>query len=760
MRNTELANDNELEQADAKVSADMTRIADSVRERYQSERRVLSFSEFLTLFGQSPWRHSRDAARYLRDCFDFWGKDTRQMPDGPVTRFRLFDLPFLREADGRRRHDYLVGQEEIQEAVYRVLGNFVREGRINKLMMLHGPNGSAKSTFVHCMMKGLEAYSETEDGALYYFSWIFPRGRDGRTIGFGSTDDSMPNGDTYAHLPDSQIDLRMPSELRENPLMLLPTVERRRLVREAYERARIEEAPPALVLEGQLGAKNKKIFEALLTAYRGDLRRVVAHVRVERLYISERYRQGAVTVGPQMAVDAQERQITMDRSLAALPASLASLTLFETQGEIVDASNGIIEFSDLLKRPLDAWRYLLLAVEEGEITLSTSVLPLNTIFAATSNDIHLKAFREHHEYRSFRGRLSLVRVPYLRDYRQEQGIYDAQIVPQVRAHVAPHATYVAALWAVLTRLRRAQVESYETKKLGQLAASLSPLEKAEYYSDLTIPNRFSNEETQLLRAAFAAVKHETDMWALYEGSTGASPREIRVLLLDAAQDPEFACLSPLAVLRKIEELCDADDYDFLKETPESGYHDHRGFVDVVRERWLDRVDDEFRRSTGLVLETQYIQLFDRYVTHVSNWMKKERIYTPMTGKYEDPDPNLMESVEAMLGVTRNNDTFRRDLISNVAAHAIDNPEQKVDYQRLFPRYLQQVREATYGKRKKQLAEISRDVLAVLNDDTHPLDAERLSRAKTTIQALERDYGYAAASIRDAIGELMRQRYIA
>lgn len=752
-------NDNDLGQAEAKATADMARIADSVRERYQSQRRVLSFSEFLALFRESPWRHSRDAARYLRDCFDFWGKDTRPIPGGTLTRFRLFDLPFLREADGRRRHDYLVGQEEIQEAVYRVLGNFVREGRINKLVMLHGPNGSAKSTFVHCMMKGLEAYSETEEGALYYFSWIFPRGRDGRTIGFGSADDAMPSGDTYAHLPDSQIDLRMPSELRENPLMLLPIAERRRLVRDAYEAARIEEVPPALVLDGQLGAKNKKIFEALLTAYRGDLRRVLAHVRVERLYISERYRHGAVTVGPQMAVDASERQITMDRSLAALPASLASLTLFETHGEIVDASNGIIEFSDLLKRPLDAWRYLLLAVEEGEITLSTSVLPLNTIFVATSNDIHLKAFREHHEYRSFRGRLSLVRVPYLRSFRQEQSIYDAQIVPQVRSHVAPHATYVAALWAVLTRLRRAQVDSYETKKLGQLVASLTPIEKAEYYADFTIPNRFSNDEMQLLRAAYAAVKHETDTWPLYEGSTGASPREIRVLLLDAAQDPEFGCLSPLAVLRKIEELCDADDYDFLKEAPEAGYHDHRGFVEVVRERWLDRVDDEFRRSTGLVLETQYLELFDRYVTHLSNWMKKERIYNPVTGKYEDPDPKLMESVESMLGVTRNNDAFRRDLISNVAAHAIDNPDQKVDYQRLFPRYLQQVREATYGARKKQLTDISRDVLAVLTDDTHQMDAERLARAKATISALERDYGYAAASIRDAMGELMRQRYL-
>lgn len=742
----------------AEAHGDLTRIADAVRDRYQSQRRVLSFEEFLALFRANPWQHTRDAARYLRDCFDHWGRDTLERPGGPTVRFRLFDLPFARETDGRRRHDYLVGHEEIQQAFYRVLGNFVREGRINKLVMLHGPNGSAKSTFVHCMMKGLEAYSETDAGALYYFSWIFPRGRDGRTIGFGSTDDAMPQGDTYAHLPDAQIDLRMPSEVRESPLSLLPMAHRRRVVRDAYEQAGIQEVPPSIVLEGQLGAKNKKIFEALLTAYRGDLRRVLAHVRVERFYVSERYRQGAVTVGPQMAVDAQERQITMDRSLAALPASLASLTLYETQGELVEATNGLLEFSDLLKRPLDAWRYLLLAVEEGEIALSTSVLPLNAVFVSTSNDIHLKAFREHHEYRSFRGRLSLVRVPYLLDFRQEQGIYDAQIVPQVRTHVAPHATYVAALWATLTRLRRPQAESYESKKLGQLAASLTPIEKAEYYSDLTIPNRFSNEEAQLLRSGFAEVRHETETWPLYEGSTGASPREIRVLLLDAAQDPQFACLSPLAVLARIKELCEADDYDFLKEAPEAGYHDHRGFVDVVRERWLDRADDEFRRATGLVEETQYLDLFDRYVTHVSNWVKRERIYNPVTGQYEDPDPKLMESVEGMLGVTRNNDAFRRDLISSVAAHAIDHPGEKVSYPRLFPRYLQQVREATYGSRKKQLSEIARDVLAVLGKETSQLDAERIGRARGTMERLERDMGYAEPSIRDAIGELLRRRY--
>ena len=35
-------------------------------------------------------------------------------------------------------------------------------------------------------MRALEAYSNTDDGALYRFSWIFPRGKDGKSIGFGA----------------------------------------------------------------------------------------------------------------------------------------------------------------------------------------------------------------------------------------------------------------------------------------------------------------------------------------------------------------------------------------------------------------------------------------------------------------------------------------------------------------------------------------------------------------------------------------------
>ncbi|MCA9605189.1 MAG: serine protein kinase PrkA [Myxococcales bacterium] len=744
----------------------LTEIGAVVRDRFESQKRVLSFDEYLSLVADQPWRYTRDAARYLRDCLDHYG--TRDVPSGgrQVRRWKLFDLDFARsdgeDAGQKNGHDFLVGQERLQADFYRILGNFVREGQVNRLVLLHGPNGSAKSTFVSCLMRALEHYSQQDAGALYRFSWIFPRGKDGKTVGFGSRDESLAPGESYAHLPDERIDVKLTSELRENPLLLLPAVERVRLLRELYDDAKIESPLPRALTRGDLGYKNKQIFEALLTAYRGDLSKVLTHVRVERFYHSRRYRLGAVTIGPEMAVDAQERQISVDRSLGALPASLSALSLYETIGELVDASGGLLEYSDLLKRPLDAWRYLLLAIETGEVALKVSQLPLNSVLVATSNELHLKAFREHHEYRSFRGRLQPVRVPYLVDFRREQGIYDAQIIPQVRVHVAPHSTYVAALWAVLTRLRRPQGEHYERKALGTIAATLSPLEKAELYADGRIPERLSPEEAKELRVGVEAIRAETDTWPNYEGLTGASPREIRTLLLDAAQDPGFACLSPLAVLQHIARFCESGDFDFLKEKVEDGYHDHRGFVDRVRARWGDHLDEELRSSTGLVEETQYFDLFDRYVMHVSFWTKGERVENRVTGKFEDPDQPLMQTVEDMLDVAKDGrETFRHDLIGAVAGHAIDNPGVQIDYAKVFPRYLAKMREASYQKLKRELRTIAEDVLDVLSEDERVIarmGAAREAKARETLAALFERHGYAAASAKDAVGELLETRY--
>jgi serine protein kinase len=745
------------------VRDELGRIGEKVRERFEAQKRVLSFQEYLAEFMDHPWRHSRDAARYLRDCFDHYGSYDLARPWGSVRRWRLFDLPFEREAeealgDGRRRSDHLVGHEAIQNRVHGILSNFAREGRANRLILLHGPNGSAKSTFTDCLMRALEHYSTLPEGALYRFAWIFPRGRDGQSIGFGSGDSAPRPGETYAHLPEDRVEVKLSSELREHPLLLMPTEERRRLVLQGYARDGIAETPPDWIWSGQLGQKNRLIFEALLTAYRGDLERVLGHVQVERFYVSRRYRVGAVVIGPQMAVDASERQITADRSLSALPASLSALTLFEPYGELVDASGGIVEYSDLLKRPLDAWKYLLLAIETGGVSLPLTNLPLNTVLVATSNELHLNAFKEHPEYNSFRGRLQLVRVPYLRDYAQEQGIYDAQITPQVRRHVAPHATFVAALWTVLTRLRRAQPDRYDDTALGRLAADLSPLEKAELYAHGTIPDRLSTDEAKRLRSGIREVWGETDGAGDYEGLTGASPREVRSLLLDAAHDPEHECLSPVAVLDRIEAFCQrSDDYDFLKQRPDRGYHDVVGFLVTVRSKWLDRVDAELRACTGLIEDTQHGELFERYVTHVSQWVKGEQVYNRHTGAYEEPDRQLMETVEEALELEEPPDAFRRSLISTVAAHAIDHPGTAVDYARLFPRYIEKLSESYYQERGKQVASIAGDVLAILRDEDG-LTAEQRSQARQTLQALESRFGYEPSSARVALAELLYDRY--
>ena len=158
-------------------------IRGEVKARFEAQKRVLSFREYLELVQEHPRRYTRDAARYLKDCMDFFGSYQVERPTGTVKRWKVFDLEFGTESSGHqaelKMRDRLAGHEATQDAFYRVLDGFEREGRANRLVLLHGPNGSAKSTFTACLMRGLEAYSETDDGALYRFSWIFPRAPEG-----------------------------------------------------------------------------------------------------------------------------------------------------------------------------------------------------------------------------------------------------------------------------------------------------------------------------------------------------------------------------------------------------------------------------------------------------------------------------------------------------------------------------------------------------------------------------------------------------
>jgi serine protein kinase len=740
------------------TTEELTMICARVSDEFRRKRRVLSFGEYLDLFASDPVRHSRDAATYVRDAFDHYGKREVDRPWGKQTWYKLFDLPWLEPEDGRR--EALVGQEGVQHEIYRVLSNFVREGRPNRLPLMHGPNGSAKSTVAACMMRALEHYSTLDEGALYRFHWVFPSRKTLRgSIGFGDSGDRSRDKTSYAHLGEDQIDSRLFVEVRDHPLVLLPTDQRHTFLERLRKTRNISEPLSRRVYRGELAHKNKEVFEALLTSYEGDLEEVLRHVQVERYFISRRYRCGAVTIGPQLSVDAGERQITVDRSLSALPTSLQAVTLFEAFGELIEASGGMLEFSDLLKRPLDTFKYLQQSVETGEVSLRSQSVQLNAFMLASANEIQLSAFKEHPEFQSFRARLELIRTPYLRSWVEEQAIYDAQIAPQIRQHVAPHATRLAAMFAVLTRMRRPSVDRYEAP-LRELVASLSAFEKLDLYSEGKPPERLDDESRKLLRSAIPRLYRESESYVIYEGSVGASPREMRSVLLDASQSPQFACLSPFAVLHELDQLCKrTSEYIWLQEEKQpGGYHDHQSFRNLLRQRLLDLLEDEFRVASGLVDDASYSTLLSRYVHHVSYWVKGEKVRNAMTGAYEDPDERLMAEVEALLKSPDTAQQRRHALINSIAAWAIEHPDQPVESSVVFTSHLRRLRDAVFEELRTAVARLAHDVAVLVREGGTGLDAVQRREAERTLEVLCARFGYNEDSAADAAIALARERF--
>lgn len=730
-------------------------IGSTVSSDFVKNRMLLSFEEYLQLFFQAPQQQARNAAQYLKDAIDFFGAEQVPHPSGPVRRFKLFDA--TPGEVGR-----VAGQEEVQNAFYRLLGNFVRAGRINKLVLLHGPNGSAKSSFVEALKRGLEHYSRQPEGALYTFNWIFPTQKlEKGSIGFAGQGGPGASLASYAHLDAEQIEVRVTSMLREHPLFLIPRLDRKKLIDQALAEKGVKDfSVPASLLEGELSAKNRRIFDALLSSYGGDWLKVLRHVQVERFYVSRRYQVGTFTIEPAMSVDAGMHQLSVDRSQANFPPALHNTVLFEPHGPVVAANRGLIEFADLLKRPLETFKYLLGFSETAEVSLDTTVLQLDEVLIASSNEKHLAAFKELPDFASFKGRIELVRVPYLRRWKVEQEIYDAQVNERtVGRHVAPHATRVAAMWAVLTRLKKPIPDRFPPEARA-LVERLSPLEKLKLYQDGDAPSRLTLQQQKELKKLIPVLYEESDAYPNYEGRTGASAREIKTALFNAAQSTEHDSLHPLAVLKELVAITrDKSVYEFLQQEIVDGYHDHHEFVRIVEEDYLEVVDREVRESMGLVSESQYKDLFERYVQTVSHWVKGEKMQNRLTGEMEKPDEGRMGEFEGFV-MPRGDDAseFRKSIIATIGAWRIDNPTAPVDYGQIFPDLFKRLSDHFYEERKKQLKRNVENILKFLSDEKGSLSAKEQAAVRSTLDGMAQRYGYTDGSARDAIVFLMKKRY--
>ena len=723
-------------------------------EQNDANLEMLSFSDYMNVFEKNSKLESRPTYEYIRDMLNHYGVNA----DGS---FKLFQM---KHPDSPAVH----GQIKVQQALYQNLVNFSEEGFNNKFILLIGPNGSSKSSLVNKLIKGLEEYSETDSGKLFSFSWIFPLDTYVKgSLGLNSTVRESQHG-SYAYLEDKEISAIMPSELKDHPLLLVPKEYRQNLIEDALkgDARLLASVRKSYLYRGDLSKRNRMIYDALLKNYKGKHSEVLKHIRVERFSISKRYSTAAVTIEPQIHVDARMQQITMDKRLSSLPPSLQSLNLFSLQGEAVLANRGVLEYSDLLKRPLDAYKYLLMTMETGSINLQGILTELDIFFIGTSNEIHLAAFKQHPDFNSFKGRFNFITVPYLLDVRHEEKIYEDQVLGiKDRSQFSPHALASLCSFAVMSRLRVCQTKNYNDKKLANIATNLNPLEKALYLAGMEMPERLDIESKQILKQGFEEISSEYVNDSLYEGKFGLSPRDLKHIIFRLSSlHPNVTFVEVLEYLHNLTQK--KSEYDFLNMAPQADYHNPIRYLELIKEYNLNIFDRELRNSLGLIDDRSYEDYIRRYIENINALNKGEKIKNTAMGKFVDPDDFFIKEFEVAIGLKEDAKNYRSLLLSKLGAYSLDNRGKIIVYTEVFPDLVDSLQESFRSEQKKVIQNIARNMVffeaeyskTMDPSQSSPLSDENRKQIKSLLGNLEKKFGYTEGAAMSLVKFLIKERY--
>ncbi len=720
-------------------------------QQNQHHQEVLAYNDYMELFEKDPRRESRPTFEYLYDMLNYYGKNE----DGSYALFTK------KHIDTQK----VFGQRKVQESIVQNLINFQEEGFNNRFILLVGPNGSSKSSMVRKIMKGAEEYSETEDGAIYSFSWIFPIDNYVKgTLGLNTESRNSRDLPSFAYLEDKEISAILPSELKDHPLLLIPKEYRQKILEEKLcdFPEFLDHVKKSYLYQGDLSKRNRMIYDALLKNYKGQHDEVLKHIRVERIKISKRYSSGAVTIEPQMHVDARIQQITMDKRLSNLPPSLQSLNMFQLSGEVILANRGILEFSDLLKRPLDTYKYLLTTMETGHINLGGIVTELDIFFIGTSNEVHLAAFKQHPDFNSFKGRFNFIRVPYLLNYRDEEKIYKEQIDGlSDKSKFEPHSLTALCLFAIMSRLRSSQTKNFDDKKLATIISNINPLEKSLFIADNIMPDRLDSESKQILLNGKDDVLGEFEFENLYEGKFGISPRDLKKIIYKlSSRHEQITFVEIIEYLQKL--ITKKNDYDFLNMTPQADYHHPARFIALIKDHCINLFDLELRESLGLVDERSYEDYIRRYIENVNALLKGEKVKNTITGRFEPVDDYFIKEFESNIGLKEKVETFRSHLISTLGAYYLDNPGANINYDTVFPDLVTKLQESFRKEQKKVIENVAKNLVffeaEISEDDKTPLSQKHKDQIQVIVDNLQNKYGYSLNGALGGLKYLIKERY--
>jgi serine protein kinase len=129
-----------------------------------------SFAQYLDIVLATPGV-TRTAYQRLYDMILSHGTDDVYENKDKITRYKFFTEFATRHADGIYGLD-----RPLMQLVNTFKSAALGYGTERRVILLHGPVGSAKSTIARLLKRGLEEYSRTDPGQLFSFAWKNPDG--------------------------------------------------------------------------------------------------------------------------------------------------------------------------------------------------------------------------------------------------------------------------------------------------------------------------------------------------------------------------------------------------------------------------------------------------------------------------------------------------------------------------------------------------------------------------------------------------------
>ncbi len=125
-----------------------------------------SLKDYLGMVLERP-QIARSAFQRIYDMISSYGRTKYTEYKKEVFHYNFFDDPF---DNGK---DAIFGLDvHLNKLVNVFKAGASRYGPEKRVILLHGPVGSSKSTITRLLKKGIERYSKTPEGAMYTFSWV------------------------------------------------------------------------------------------------------------------------------------------------------------------------------------------------------------------------------------------------------------------------------------------------------------------------------------------------------------------------------------------------------------------------------------------------------------------------------------------------------------------------------------------------------------------------------------------------------------